>query len=213
MSRIRLWAAGTIVAVLAVLASAAPASAHDQLISSNPAIDAQLTTAPAQVTLRFSADVLDTGAAIIVVDADGKDHVSGAVAIDGPDVSAALGELPVGGYQVRWRVVSSDGHPISGIVPFTVGDAAPLPLPTAAAPAADPEAAPVQTQADAENSTAERMVAVGLIGAVLAVGVFVLITLLRRRSARSSGQTDGSPHSADAADADAATSHDEKSTS
>jgi hypothetical protein len=33
--------------------------------------------------------------------------------------------MPEGSYQVRWRVVSSDGHPISGSFEFAVGQKTP----------------------------------------------------------------------------------------
>lgn len=39
----------------------------------------------------------------------------------------ALPELPDGGYQVSWRVVSADGHPISGSFGFRVGNPAARP--------------------------------------------------------------------------------------
>ncbi|MFI8524797.1 copper resistance protein CopC [Promicromonospora sukumoe] len=123
MPRTRPLVAGLAVAVVALFATAAPASAHDKLVSSDPASDETLQEAPETVSLTYSADVLDMGAAVVVTDGDGTDWVSDAPLIDGAVVTAALDPgLPDGGYEIRWRVVSSDGHPITGIVPFAVGD-------------------------------------------------------------------------------------------
>lgn len=123
MPRTRPLVAGLAVAVVALFATAAPASAHDKLVSSDPASDQTLQEAPETVSLTYSADVLDMGAAVVVTDGDGTDWVSDAPVIDGAVVTAALDPgLPDGGYEIRWRVVSSDGHPITGIVPFAVGE-------------------------------------------------------------------------------------------
>ncbi len=123
MPRTRPLVAGLAVAVVALFATAAPASAHDKLVSSDPASDETLQAAPETVSLTYSAEVLDMGAAVVVTDGDGTDWVSDAPVIDGAVVTAALDPgLPDGGYEIRWRVVSSDGHPITGIVPFAVGD-------------------------------------------------------------------------------------------
>ncbi len=79
------------------------------------------------VSLEFSAELMDVGAFDHVADADGRDWTAAEATVEATTVSAPFAEeLPVGGYEVRWRVVSSDGHPISGVIPFTVGDAEPL---------------------------------------------------------------------------------------
>ncbi len=94
---------------------AAPAAAHDELLASSPSPGAALDSAPTEVTLTFSADVLTIGAAVIVADGAGKDWAAAAPAVDNGVVSVPLvPALPAGGYEIRWRVVSQDGHPISG---------------------------------------------------------------------------------------------------
>lgn len=129
MSRLRALAGMLGVAALLVLATASPATAHDQLTGTDPQDGAALETGPSEVTLTFSADVLDVGTEVIVSDGDGRHWVGGAPVLDGPTVTVPLTEaLPEGGYEVRWRVVSGDGHPISGRLGFTVGDAEPLPV-------------------------------------------------------------------------------------
>jgi methionine-rich copper-binding protein CopC len=187
--------AGLTVAVVAMLATAAPASAHDKLISSDPASDQKLAEAPTTVSLTFSADVLDMGAAVVVSDASGTDWVSTTPTIDGPTVTATLEEgLPDAGYEIRWRVVSSDGHPITGVVPFTVGDGTAMGggagtggapestvAPGAAADADPGTRSSTRTQTAQEDEGPWRVVLVGAGGAAIAVALLALVQLLRRR--------------------------------
>jgi len=128
------------------LAVAQPASAHDRLVSSDPKDGARLDDAPSSITLVFSAEVLEAGAQVAVTTPDGT--VPTEVSVDGDEATAALpADLPGGAWEVSWRVVSSDGHPIEGELAYTVADAAPSPSPTTATPTptSDPtpsEAAP-----------------------------------------------------------------------
>ncbi|WP_165362758.1 copper resistance CopC family protein [Promicromonospora panici] len=211
MPRSRPLVAGLAVAVVATIATAAPASAHDKLISSDPASGQTLAEAPSAVSLTFSADVLDMGAAVVVSDDGGTDWVSAAPMVDGPTVTAALDPgMADTGYEIRWRVVSSDGHPISGVVPFAVGDGKPadaaegtgsggdgggVSVPdTAGAPDAGADArsstqSSTQTQIAQEGEVPWRVVLVGAGGAAVAVALLALVQFLRRRS--DAGGADG----------------------
>lgn len=102
-------------------AGASPALAHDELLGSTPAPGQVLETAPEAVELTFSNDVIEVGTVIEVVDHHGDQVEVGATEVLGPDVSATLPSDLSGEYQVRWRVVSSDGHPIEGTIDFGVG--------------------------------------------------------------------------------------------
>ena len=81
MFRIRTRLVTAVAATSIVLGSAvvvaAPAAAHDELISSTPATDEQLAVAPESVTLTFSGEILPMGAAVVVADADGHDWADG----------------------------------------------------------------------------------------------------------------------------------------
>lgn len=193
MSPVRRFAVGMTAAAVAILATAAPASAHDELILSDPAAHAQLEAPPEQVTLTFSGQLLSlgdslTGALIVVVDDTGRDWVSGEVEVHGETATAPLGaQMPVAGYQVRWQVISEDGHPISGIIPFTIGDAEPLRTATPT-PSAEP---PARSETPAAADTAgidARPLIVGALGAGIAGAAFALFTARRRRSAPPSLQ-------------------------
>ena len=122
--------AALLLCVGASLPAAPAAFAHDQLISSSPAPDERLAKTPASITLTFSSPLLALGHEVRVVDDNAKNWVDGAAVLSRETLVQALPELPDGGYQVSWRVVSADGHPISGSYGFRVGN------PAAAAPAA-----------------------------------------------------------------------------
>lgn len=104
------------------LMSASPALAHDQLIGSNPKNGAKLDKQPEWLELEFSGNIQDIGTEIQVMH-EGKDVSAGEITIEGRKVTSALpDDLEPGDYKVVWRVVSSDGHPISGTVEFTIND-------------------------------------------------------------------------------------------
>ncbi|GAB3095085.1 copper resistance CopC family protein [Isoptericola nanjingensis] len=139
--------AAAVTPALAV-AVAQPASAHDRLLSSDPADGATVDEVPTQLTLVFSADVLAAGAQVAVTTADGT--VPAEVTVDGDEAVAALpDDLPGGDWDVSWRVVSSDGHPIEGELAFTVDAAPPSP---SASPTASPTASPSATPSSTLSS-------------------------------------------------------------
>nr|WP_286216766.1 copper resistance protein CopC [Demequina sediminis] len=56
---------------------------------------------------------------------DGQEWGDGATTVSGATVTQRLGDgLPAGDFQVAWRSVSGDGHPVDGTFRFTV-EAAP----------------------------------------------------------------------------------------
>ncbi|PWC05345.1 hypothetical protein DCE94_03415 [Agromyces badenianii] len=119
-----LAAAALTVAAGITLAGAAPAFAHDELIGSSPEPGQVFDAAPSEVALDFSNDIIEVGTAVVVVDHHGEDVAVGEPVIAGPRVTASLPADLEGEYQVRWRAVSSDGHPIEGTIDFGVGDGA-----------------------------------------------------------------------------------------
>jgi methionine-rich copper-binding protein CopC len=134
---------GIALAAAVGIATAAPASAHDHLVSSDPGDDAALHEPPAAIKLVYSADVLATGARVAVTGPDG-DVETGEPQVAGETVVATLPDGLAGGeYTVTWRVVSSDGHPIEGSFGFDVAEqAAPSPSPTESGAPSEPAATP-----------------------------------------------------------------------
>lgn len=201
MSPFRRGAAGVIVAAIAVFAIAAPASAHDQLVSSTPSDGEQLAVAPTSVTMTFSGEllVLDdsaAGAVVLVVDESGADWSAGSVTVSGSTVTAELRpDMPVAGYQVRWQVVSEDGHPISGVIPFTIGDATPFTIAGTPSSAGETPDAANSDQVARETSGVVRILLVAGGGAAVAAAVFLLYRFLGRpRTAAASPESGGAAH-------------------
>ncbi len=185
---------GSILAVAITLTGATAASAHDDLISSTPTPGEQLAAPPTEVTLEFVSDVMSIGANLMVIDAAGTDWATGEPVLAGTRATIAVSpDMPVAGYQVRWQVVGSDGHPISGFIPFTIGDAKPMGMAATDDTADAPAAVTTQVQATTESNPVLRIVLLGAAGAVAALGVLLLITFLRRRAASGRTDSDAAP--------------------
>ncbi|MFE6734981.1 copper resistance protein CopC [Microbacterium sp. NPDC057650] len=190
MSPIRTITAGIAAVALAILATAVPASAHDELLSSDPAAGAVLASAPKEVTMTFSGELLvlegsDAGARAAVVDQSGKDWIDGDIVVRGETVTIPLADgMPDAGYQVRWQVVSEDGHPIAGVIPFTIGDAKPMTTEPQASASPSPAAADVQKKEDAAGGP-PRALLFGIGGAVIAAAGYLLYLVLRRKKKKT----------------------------
>ena len=135
-------------ACVALLLGAAPAFAHTRLESSDPGDKSSVDAAPASVSLTFNEAISAEFATLSVVGPDGTNYQSGPVSAANGQVSTAVSPLgPAGVYEIGYRVVSDDGHPVSGKVSFTLTTAGPgspdaqVPAATAA-PNAVPNAAP-----------------------------------------------------------------------
>ena len=121
-----------LVALAIVLGGGAPASAHAELVETDPAEGAVVETAPDTVTLTFNEPVRLTSQEIAVYDAQGE-PVAASAGASGEEVRVDLtgaADLPDGTYVVSWNVLSGDGHPIAGALTFSVG----APSATVAAP-------------------------------------------------------------------------------
>jgi copper transport protein len=125
--RRRAAAAWPILLLVFLVASVAgtKAFAHANLVSSEPADDAVLATAPKQFILTFNEAV--TPLALQLTDPAGSAlQLSNVIARDSslvvqvPDPSAP-GRSGNGTYVLSWRVVSADGHPTGGAVVFSIG--------------------------------------------------------------------------------------------
>ncbi|WP_341926127.1 copper resistance protein CopC [Nocardioides psychrotolerans] len=161
---------GAVAAVLAVLAlllvGAAPASAHATLVSSDPAEGEVVATVPDVVTFTFDEPVNLTADAVRVFDAAGDPVDSSAEARDTVVTADLPDELDDGTYVVTWRAVSSDGHPISGSLTFSIG----APSETVVAPPVD--AAPSNDL----RSDLSVVQAIQYVGLLLAAGLVVFGT-------------------------------------
>ena len=176
----------------AATSAAAALPAHAQLASSTPADGASVRTAD-EVTLTFSEDV-NAQFVQVRVEGPGGDETAGEPEVDGTDVvQQLLPDLPDGEHRVTYRVVSVDGHPVSGTLAFTTTGAgaggSPTPSePESEAPSPSTTTPPAATQrptptpsTDAVSASSESTpgwvlaVLIGLIGlVVLAAGALLV---------------------------------------
>ncbi|MDT0116730.1 copper resistance protein CopC [Microbacterium sp. PRF11] len=185
-TRVLAAAAFLVAAVGAALGGAQAASAHDSLVSSSPASGDSVSSL-SEVTLDFSANLLgyDGGNIVIVVGPDGRHYETECVALAGPTLTLPVALGQPGEYSVEWRAVSSDGHPVSGVIPFTYTGASTSEgagtSPCAAAAGAGEAAS--TTDAASESGGLSGLT-LGLLvggGAVVVVGILVVV-ILRTRS-------------------------------
>ena len=111
--------------VLLLLTTPLPVGAHAFLRESDPAANAVLPTAPAEMTLRFTEPLEQSYSRADLHDQTGA-QLDGASFRFGPDGFTLVVSLPAGlvngTYSVLWRTLSTaDGHTAQGYVPFTVG--------------------------------------------------------------------------------------------
>ncbi|MEP6642312.1 MAG: copper resistance protein CopC [Gaiellales bacterium] len=113
-------------AILVLLMPAAfPASAqaHATLLRTDPASGTEVAHAPARIVLHFDQQVADAGTT--VVSSTGASVLSGRAHTSPADAKALIvplrSGLKDGDYTVRWKVVSADGHIVSGVMAIGVG--------------------------------------------------------------------------------------------
>ena len=188
-------AAALVIAAALTVGFPSVASAHDALVASTPAADSTVPTAPTEITLTFNGELLtDLGTAVVEVStATEEDLTDGEPLTDGMVLTQRLTPVEEAGpVTVRWRVVSSDGHPIIGGFVYTVESAPQAPIPSETLTATvtpTPEPTPTVTagpsSADGADASSGLMVPVliGLSIVIVAAGLLFLSVMLRRRAA------------------------------
>ena len=137
-----------IVFVLSV-AIAPTASAHADLQVSTPEDGESLQIAPEEIRLTFSEELFEELVEISILDADGDLYSTIEVEQTPPPGTDVIfpwpTQAPPGEYSIAYRVVSADGHPVTGTISFSYAATAPEP--------STPEPAPSDSTPSAESST------------------------------------------------------------
>ncbi|MCX6507407.1 MAG: copper resistance protein CopC [Actinobacteria bacterium] len=127
MSRIARQLVATLAILVGVLAlGTTAASAHATLESSSPADGQSVLTSPSEIRITFSETVTTISGGLSVLNADGKTVDTGnSEIVGGRTLVAPISEtLSDGTYVATYRVLSADGHPVSGSILFGVGNGA-----------------------------------------------------------------------------------------
>ena len=119
---VKIMAKSSVLAVVSMLlffATPVAIHAHAELTSSNPADGSALAQTPETVELTFSEDLLVDTVEIAVTNSD-QELVDNVVVSTVRNTVTTLWptDLPGGEYRVAYRVVSNDGHPITGVIDF-----------------------------------------------------------------------------------------------
>jgi len=108
-----------VVAVLTVLTlGSGPAAAHASLVGTDPADGSRIATAPGDVSLTFSENV-GTGFVAVTAPNGAEVETSNVRTVDQVLTADLASSDQRGRYAVAYRVVSADGHPVSGEFTFT----------------------------------------------------------------------------------------------
>ncbi|WP_246088427.1 copper resistance CopC/CopD family protein [Phreatobacter stygius] len=111
---------GVLLAFMLVLFVPSAAFAHASLVKAEPADGAMLAVTPPTVVLRFNEAVAP--AVIQLIDAEGKSRPDITVTADDDTIRVGLpATLPHGTQVLSYRIISADGHPVSGAVQFSIG--------------------------------------------------------------------------------------------
>lgn len=155
--------------LVSVVFAPAAAGAHSNSVDSDPVDDARIPTLPRVATVTFNEPVSDAAFALTE---PGGQTIKVQVSIDGAVVKATLPEDGTkGDYLLAYRVVSEDGHPVTGEVEFTVT--------TGRTPSVD-ESAPTSAGTSTTKSSSFPLWGV-MGGAVVLLGIAVLLVRAARR--------------------------------
>ncbi|WP_158270262.1 copper resistance protein CopC [Mycetocola zhujimingii] len=235
----RLLGIGTLTGLLAVAAlglTAAPAQAHNSLVSSVPAADSVVTEQPGVFSVTTNDAILEAGGSSNAIQVRGPGaeplyYGDGCMTVSGASLTTPVQLGEAGEYTVVWQVVSADGHPISGEYTFTwqPGDGQELAAGLATAPVCGETQAPVEsgspspeprftTQAtdtaspsgpiESEDTTAapNDLLWIGGALAVLVIAAVVVVVVVRRKKGPPAGP--GADETGPAGPADAASPRD-----
>jgi copper resistance protein C len=156
--------------VLALLLVPSAAAAHSSEVLTNPEDGARLGSLPAEATMAFGE--APKTADVVLASPDGEVHQLPSQ-IEGTVVLVRLPPNgPRGMYKLSYRVVSADGHPVTGSTTFTV-TTGPIP-PTPASPS------PSDTTSSTDQAR-EWLVPVVIVGAILGFIAMIFVARSVRR--------------------------------
>jgi methionine-rich copper-binding protein CopC len=103
-----------------------PAFAHSELVSSNPSAASNIQQLPEQIELEFNEELLNLGSgnSVSIISPSGEDLGMGETSTEGTRITRLLNSAPESGtFEVKYRVVSADGHVLNGNYTFNVSEA------------------------------------------------------------------------------------------
>ncbi len=104
---------------IAMITLAVTAHAHAHLLKSSPADNSEIVTSPPNLVLNFS-EAAQLAALSIQKGSDPQRKLKPPLTDAAAQISVPLPPLTPGVYTISWRVLSADGHVMSGALRFTL---------------------------------------------------------------------------------------------
>ncbi|MGG4469580.1 copper resistance protein CopC [Paenibacillus alvei] len=121
--RIKYFSGVFLAFMLLFMINVSNASAHAYIVNSNPSENESLDEAPKKASIEYNEKIQSGFAVFNVTNSAGEKVDKGNVEVNNKTLSVDLQEnLKDDVYTMEWRVVSADGHSISGLVPFSIGE-------------------------------------------------------------------------------------------
>lgn len=187
--------------IVATLFVAPTAAAHNVLVGSTPEDGSTITDQPGTIELVFDQAVQEQFAQVTIFDAEETAYETGEPVATANIVTQEVGDLPDGEYTISFRIVSADGHPVTGTLTFTMaaGESGGDAQTTGEAENADegcpnwPDCGVQETATPAANAGSDDggISPVVIVGAAAALIVVIGTLAVRRRSGRGPGSPDG----------------------
>ncbi len=177
-----------VVAMLTALGSAliaGPAQAHSKLDSSVPAAGSTVDTPLTLIELTFNQEIGAEFANVGLTDSGGTSWAAQVSKVEGKTVRVAVSPtMPPQQYTVAYRVVSDDGHPITGSYEFTYTAVSTTPTEAKTNSPSGPESAAAgDSSATSSSSDGLPWPLIGVL-AVLVIGGAVVTLRAGKRSKR-----------------------------
>ena len=133
------------------------ASAHADLQVSTPEDGESLEIAPEEIRLTFSEELFEELVEISILDAAGDLYSTIEVEQTPPPGTDVIfpwpTQAPPGEYSIAYRVVSADGHPVTGTISFSYAATAPEPTPSDSTPSTQSSTPPPSPAASSPTAS------------------------------------------------------------
>ena len=190
-------AATTATVFVLSVAMAPTTSAHADLQVSTPADGESLDIAPEEIRLTFSEELFEELVEISILDAAGDLYSTIEVEQTPPPGTDVIfpwpAQAPPGDYSIAYRVVSADGHPVTGTISFSyaataVEPSTPEPSPSDSTPSAEsstPAASPATESSTSSSTDSSSGTPLVVLGVVLILGVIATSAIIARARQRN----------------------------
>ena len=197
---IALAATAAMVFLLSVL-MAPTGSAHADLQVSTPEDGESLRVAPEKIRLTFSEELFEELVEISILDAAGDLYSTIEVEQTPPPGTGVIfpwpPQAPPGEYSIAYRVVSADGHPVTGTISFSYAATTPEPSSSDSTPSAQsstpassptasaPSASPTNESSTSSSTDSSSGTPLVVLGVVLLLGVIAASAIIVRARQRN----------------------------